>query len=153
MSDPMPYLERVKIQTEILLPLFRRMREELGNAKACELLRHAVNDYATSLGESIAAQNQGSPLAKLKAMLPVFVADDALDIEPLEDSEKNLFLNVRGCRYAEYFKELGEPEFGAMLTCEIDPPIIKGISADLALQRTRTIMSGATHCDFRWTQD
>jgi len=153
MSDPMPYLERVKIQTEILLPLFRLMREELGNDKACELLRSAVQEYATTLGESIALQFQGTSLEKLKAVAPVFAAAEALDIEPVEDSERHFFMNVSRCKYAEYFKELGEPEFGAMLTCEIDAPMTRGIGADVNLERSQTIMSGGTQCDFRWTKD
>ncbi len=54
MSQDLPYLERVKIQAEILLPLFRRMRAELGEAKAVELVRAAVAEFATQLGESLA---------------------------------------------------------------------------------------------------
>lgn len=153
MNDQLPYLERVKIQAEILLPLFRAMREELGNDKACELLRSAVREYATSLGESISSQFPGTSLEKLKAVAPVFGAAGALVIEPIEDTEKHFSMNVSGCKYAEYFKELGEPEFGAMLTCEIDPTMTRGIGADVTLERTQTIMSGGSHCDFRWIRD
>jgi len=46
------------------------MREELGNDKACELVRGAVLEYATTLGETIALQFQGSSLEKLKTVAP-----------------------------------------------------------------------------------
>ena len=49
--ENLPYLERVKIQSEILLPLFKRLREEIGAERANELLRAAVTEYATALGE------------------------------------------------------------------------------------------------------
>ena len=153
MSDQLSYLERVKIQTEILLPLFRRLREELGNERACELVRSAVREYAKSLGEAISAQNEGTPLEKLQAVVPAFSAGNTLEIEPIANTDKELSLNVRRCKYAEYFKSLGEPEFGAMLTCEIDPPMTEAISSDLTLERTQTIMRGGSHCDFRWKLD
>lgn len=43
------YFERVKIQAEILLPLFRRLREAIGEPRACELVRDAVREFATTL--------------------------------------------------------------------------------------------------------
>ena len=42
MSD-LPYIERVKIQSEILLPLYKRLRKELGEDKANEIKRKARN--------------------------------------------------------------------------------------------------------------
>lgn len=146
----LPYIERVKIQSEILLPLFRRLREEIGKERASELLREAVNEYAESLGKSVADANEGNSLQKLETIMPIFTAENALDVEPLVHDEKELKLNVRRCAYAAHFKALGEPEFGAMLTCEIDPPMTKAIGADLTLNRTQTIMRGGSHCDFQW---
>jgi hypothetical protein len=148
--DPMPYLDRVKIQTEILLPLYKRLREEFGKEKANALLRGAVQDYATALGQHIAATIPGTGLQKVRTMMPMFAAGNALDVEPLADNERELFLNVRGCRYADYFKSIGEPEFGAMITCDMDPPMMDGIGADVRMDRTQTIAKGGSHCDFRW---
>lgn len=148
--EGLPYLERVKIQSEILLPLFRRLREELGHDRACELLRAAVREYAEGLGKRAAAAAHGTSLDKLRSLMPAFSAGDALGVEMLVDEAQALSLNVRRCEYANYFKALGEPEFGAMLTCEIDAPMTAAISEDLTLARTQTVMGGASHCDFRW---
>jgi len=153
MSQDIPYLDRVKIQAEILLPLFRRLREELGEARACELLRAAVAEYATRMGKAVGAQPGPDSLARLKRLVPAFTAGDALDLEPLADTDTDLRFNVRGCRYAQYFRELGEPLLGAILTCEIDSPLTAAIGGDLALSRTQTIMGGASHCDFHWKLD
>lgn len=147
--DTLPYLERVKIQSEILLPLYRRLREELGPDRANALLRAAVAEYATALGRST-ADVPGSSLDKLGTLMPAFTAGNALDVEPVAQTDEELTLNVRRCAYAEYFRELGEPEFGAMLTCEIDPPMTQAIGDDLTLERTQTILGGGTHCDFHW---
>ena len=148
--DAIPYIERVKIQSEILLPLFRRLREEVGKERASELLRSAVQEYAESLGKAVSRANEGTSLEKLQTLMPGFVAGDALEVEPLVNDAKELSLNVRRCEYAKYFHSLGEPEFGAMITCEVDPPMTEAIGSDLSLERTQTIMRGASHCDFRW---
>jgi len=147
--EQLSYLERVKIQSEILLPLYRRLRDEIGEERAAELLRASVNEYATSLGESVSDAPQGSSLDKLRTLMPAFAAS-ALGIEPLVDNDKEFTMNVRGCKYAEHFKALGEAKFGAMITCEIDPPLTKAIGDDLTLDRTQTIMGGGTQCDFKW---
>lgn len=148
--DQLPYLERVKIQVEILLPFYRRVRAALGEERAAALLRESVSEFGTGLGEQVAKSAAGTSLEKLKTLLPVFTAGDALEVEPLVDTADEFSMNVRGCRYAAFFKALGEPEFGAMLTCEVDPPLTAGIGRDLTLRRSQTILKGGSHCDFRW---
>ena len=148
----LPYLDRVKIQTEILLPLFRRMRDELGSERACEMLRGAVREYSLAFGESLGTSDGVSSLDKLRNAIPIFAADGALEVEPLADTPDELTFNVTKCKYAEFFHELGEPEFGAILTCEIDPPMTKAVGADLDLVRSQTRMGNASHCDFSWKQ-
>jgi hypothetical protein len=58
--------------------------------------------------------------------------------------------NVVGCRYAEFYKALGEPELGFLLLCSADFPMVEGFGGDVGLTRTQTIMQGADHCDFRY---
>lgn len=82
--------------------------------------------------------------------MPMFVAGAALEVEPLADDARNLAMNVRRCKYAEFFQSIGEPEFGAMITCDMDPPMTAGIGDDLELERSQTILKGGSHCDFRW---
>lgn len=151
METTLPYLERVKIQAEILIPLFRRLRAELGEEKACALVRDAVTEFATALGRNL-RQVEGTPLTRLKRMVPAFTAGDALTLESVADTAQDLRFNVRACRYAEYFQSIGEPLLGAMLTCEIDPPLTAGIGDGLRLQRSQTILTGGSHCDFHWSQ-
>ena len=148
--EPLPYIERVKIQCEILLPLFRRLRDEIGPDKAYAMLREATDEFATELGKQAATTSSGTPLQKLEKLLPMFTANDAVEFEPLAHSDSELSFNVKRCQYAEYFKSLDEPEFGAVITCGIDHPMTGGISRDMELQRSQTILKGGDHCDFRW---
>ena len=63
-------------------------------------------------------------------------------------------LNVTGCRYAEFYKHIGAPELGFLLTCSGDMDFFhaEGFAANVRLTVTQTIMQGASHCDFRWAR-
>jgi hypothetical protein len=152
MVEQLPYLQRAKIQAEILLPLFRRLKVEIGEERAGELLRAAVDEFATDLGREIAANGEGTPLKKLRTAFRMFMAQEALELEPIADTDTELSVNIRRCKYAEYFQGLGEAEFGAMLVCAIDPPMTAAVGPDLSLERSQTIMAGASHCDFCFKQ-
>ena len=149
--ESLPYLERVKIQSEILLPLYRRLRDEIGEQQANAMLREAVREFAQALGEEAAASTGGTPIEDLQALVPMFVAGKTLDMEPVAQSATELSFDVKRCAYAEYFQQLGEPEFGAMLTCELDPAMTAGIGRGLTLKRTQTLLADGRACDFRWT--
>ena len=66
------------------------------------------------------------------------------------ESEDAFEIDVTGCRYAQFYKELGEPELGFLLVCSSDFPFADGFGPDIKLTRTQTIMQGASHCDFRY---
>lgn len=57
-------------------------------------------------------------------------------------------VDVTSCRYARFYQQLGVPELGFLLVCSADFPMAEGFG-DVQLTRTRTIMQGASHCDFR----
>ena len=146
----LPYLERVRIQAGILLPLYRRLCSELGRERADALVRDAVREFATGLGRDAAAATAGTPLEQLRALVPAFTAGDALDLDMIRNDAGEMSFDVTRCAYAAYFQSIGEPEFGALLTCELDPPMTAAIGGGLTLERSETIMNGARRCDFRW---
>lgn len=150
-AEPLPYLERARIQAEILLPLYRRLKDEIGVERAQALLRESVEEFARGLGREIGEGEGRDSLDKLRHVIPMFSAQDAVELDMLEHSDTELRFNVKRCRYAELFRELGDPEFGRLMVCGIDPPMTAGIGDDLELERSQTLMEGAGHCDFRWT--
>jgi hypothetical protein len=58
-------------------------------------------------------------------------------------------MDVTDCVYARFFQELGEPDLGFLLVCSADFDIVAELPA-IELERTQTIMQGATHCDFKY---
>jgi hypothetical protein len=64
-------------------------------------------------------------------------------------SQDTYEVDVTGCRYAQFYKELGEPELGFLLACGQDFSFAEGLGSGIKLTRIQTIMQGASHCDFR----
>ena len=144
-----PFLDRVKIQAEVLVPLARAMRETLGQETADPILREMVGGWARGIGATLAAQSTATdPLRKMADGLPFFAAGDAIDVENVSLGETELRFDVTGCRYAAFFKAFDAADLGYLLVCAMDYPLAEGVSPDLALERSQTIMGGADHCDF-----
>ena len=145
-----PQIEQVKIQAQVLVPIVKAFQAKLGEERANEIVGRALDDRARNLGQWFSALVGGSPIEKVVAVLPVFATGDAVEVEMIELTSDAVGFNVTRCRYAEFYKELGEPELGFLLTCSGDFAMAEGISPDLELTRTQTIMQGASHCDFRY---
>ena len=65
--NQLTYLERVKIQSEILLQLFLDCENNLGMNGLAKLLRSAVCEHAKSLGKAISARIRERLLREAKA--------------------------------------------------------------------------------------
>ena len=98
----------------------------------------------------IANELEGTPMEKITALLPRFNEGDALEMDVLKQDASRYEFNVTRCRFAEFYKELGIPELGRLLSCNRDFALSEGISSELELERSQTIMEGAPHCDFRF---
>ena len=80
----------------------------------------------------------------------MFAEGDALQYEVLKKTPEAFEVNVTRCGYAEFYKKIGVPELGFLLTCSADFDLAEGYGAGVKLTRTQTIMQGASHCDFRY---
>lgn len=146
-----PVLEQVKIQARILVPLVKALQKELGEERANALVRKALGDEYRKIGEKWwHAQRKPGLGDNLAAQFTKFANGGALDYQVLRQSEDAFEANVTGCRYAQFYRELGEPELGFLLVCSSDFPMVEGMGQGIHLERTQTIMQGASHCDFRY---
>ena len=71
----------------------------------------------------------------------------------VKSTETEFHFNVVRCRYSEMYRELGLAELGAVLSCNRDGAFCEGYDPKLKLERTQTLMGGASHCDFRYTRE
>jgi len=76
---------------------------------------------------------------------------DALEIEVLRQDDEVYEFNVTRCEYANMYIGLGIAELGALFSCNRDGTMIEGFNENITFERTQTIMGGASHCDFRYT--
>jgi hypothetical protein len=144
-------IQQAKIQAQVLVPLVKALQAELGEERANGLVRSALGDTYRRFGEEFWRTKNEKNLGKAVASaFATYARDDALDYSVIERSQDAFEIDVTGCRYAEFYKELGEPELGFLLVCSADFPTAEGFGPDIKLTRTQTIMQGAGHCDFRY---
>ena len=144
MTAKIAILDAVKIQARALIPIVKALEAEIGKPRAHALVREAIaRDYAQRVASRTSARNTHPREGEGQAEFPVearVVADDA----------ETYSLDMTSCQFADYFRAIGEPEIGALLTCDVDFAVQREIRPDWELTRTQTQMQGASHCDFRW---
>jgi hypothetical protein len=146
-----PVIERIKIQAEVLVPLVRALQRELGEERANGIVRRALGAMYRRFGEEWWRARQSDNLGEnMASAFAAFAAGNALDYQVVKQTPDAYEINVTRCRYAEFYKQLGTPELGFLLTCSADFPVAEGFGAGVQLMRTQTIMQGASHCDFRY---
>jgi len=144
-------IQQVKIQARVLVPLVKALQTELGEQRANALVRRALGGIYRRYGEEFwRAKNEKNLGKAMGAELAAYARDDALDYRVIEQSQDAFAFDVTACRYAEFYKELGEPDLGFLLVCSADFEMAEGFGPDIKLARTQTIMQGAGHCDFRY---
>jgi hypothetical protein len=146
-----PLIEQVKIQAQVLVPLVKNLQAELGEERANAIVRRALGDLYRKYGEKWWRTPGASSLGeKMASAFDMFATGDALNYEVVKQAPDAFEVNVTECRYAEFYKEIGAPELGFLLTCSADFSVTEGFGTDVQLTRTQTIMQGASHCDFRY---
>jgi len=152
MTQPtLTHLERRKIEAGVLVPMIQAFQRAIGTEKANEVAREVIVELARKEGARWAEQN-GAGLEGIDRTSAVWSGGGSLTIENVAKTPERLEFNVTRCQYAEYFKSLGLPELGALFHCSRDFAMVEGFSPDLKLERTQTIMQGASHCDFRFSR-
>ncbi len=144
-----PLIEQVKIQAQVLVPLVRALRSELGEERANALVRKAIGPLYRQYGEAWWAEGARNFDQVLSTSFQRFASGEALDYRVVKRTPDTFDVDVTGCRYAKFYQEIGEPELGFLLTCSADFSLAEGFEG-VELTRTQTIMQGADHCDFRF---
>lgn len=151
MSVPISMLEQRRIEASILKEVLDVLRERHGKKEAEAIITQATVSSAVAQGKAIRTPGNDEPdLEEFADLIPLWQADDALQIEMLNRSPDQLEFNVRRCRFAEMYVEMGLAEIGHLLSCNRDGALCTGYNPDIELTRTQTIMQGASYCDFRF---
>lgn len=143
MSD-ISILDAVKIQARAIIPVVKALESELGKDRAHQIVGDAI---AESWAEFTASRQPTQNSHPGKAGSAV---DFPVESIIVTDTESQYGVDMTGCAFAEYFRKIGEPEIGALLTCGVDNAVERKLRPDWQFERSQTLMQGAPHCDFRW---
>jgi L-2-amino-thiazoline-4-carboxylic acid hydrolase len=152
-TPPIPLLQRREIEAKIVGPLIRGFVEAMGRDAAVEVVRQVITGLARDGGADLAARLGDASLTTFAQALDLWREGGALEIDLLEQAPERLSFNVTRCRYAELYLALGLADLGGTLSCQRDFALIQGFNPAIRLERTQTIMEGASHCDFRFRSD
>jgi predicted nucleic-acid-binding Zn-ribbon protein len=144
-----PAIEQAKIQAKVLVPLIKLLQTELGEERTHAIVRKAIGDAYRQLGAEWWRQRKSTDVgSNMESAFASFAKGGALDFTVNTQSKDIYQIDVTRCQYAEFYKELSEPELGFLLVCSLDFPFVDGFGSEVKLTRTQTIMQGASYCDF-----
>jgi hypothetical protein len=143
--------EKRRIEAEILKHVYDTLLASHGKAVADASIAEAVRRSAIEQGQRFAAETpEGPSLQGFIDMQELWTKGGALDVEVIGRTEDTYSFNVTRCRYSEMYKDMGLGGIGHLLSCQRDGTFCEGYDKRLKLERTQTIMQGASHCDFRF---
>ena len=144
-------LDKRKIEAEILKEVYETLKASHGEEVARTTISESVRRSAIEQARQFAAAAPGGPSLKaFQDVMPLWTKGGALEIEIKEQTDTTFIFNVTRCRYAETYKAMGLGEIGALLSCNRDGAFCEGYDPKLKLDRSQTIMQGASHCDFKY---
>jgi L-2-amino-thiazoline-4-carboxylic acid hydrolase len=149
-------LDKTRIQAQVLVPVMRALRAELGRDKADALVRDALREWSKRLFAAIGESIEGSPRRKWAAMQDALgdVTLREISFDMLRHDKEAMEFDVTTCGFAKFFREIGEPELGALLVCHTDADIVAAAGQDeVHFDRAQTLMQGASCCTFRYRFD
>jgi len=151
--DPkLSLLDKTRVQAQVLVPVLRALRAALGKEKADAIVKEALRGWSRDLFAAIGDGVEGTPRRKWAAMHTAMadITERDVAVEMRRKDKEALEFDITQCRFADFFRALGEPELGAILICETDFDIAAAGGGEVSFTREQTIMKGAPSCTFRY---
>ena len=143
-----------RTEAEILKEVYETLKASHGEETARKTIAESVRRSAIEQARAFAAAAPGGPSLKaFQDVMPLWTKGGALEIEVKEQTDTSFAFNVVRCRYAETYKAMGLGKIGHLLSCNRDGAFCEGYDPKLKLERTQTIMQGASHCNFRYSYE
>ena len=147
-------MDEFKAEAQVLIPVLKAARAELGEEQANCLILAALRAWCRERFKQIGAGIPGNPREKwesIKKLDGLRTRENDLEFKILKWEPEAIEYDVSRCIYADFFRELGEPELGAVLVCDSDIYLVEEVtSPEVEYTRTQTLMEGGSFCDIRW---
>lgn len=147
------FMDRIvkrKIEVEVLKPFIEELEKHMKTDMIRDLLVKVNEKEACIRGKSKTIDKESLIIDSLLEDVNTWGDGDDMLITFIEKTESTLFFNVTQCPYYELYKKLGVERYGTALSCCRDFSFAKGLYKKLELRRTKTLMEGDDHCDFRY---
>lgn len=139
-------IDATRIQARIVIPIVKALEKEIGKERAHEIVGRAIAENYVSWREKRGFEENAHPAIEAAGNSPSFPVEK----EVVENTNEAYGHNIVGCQFADFFRSIGEPEIGALMTCGVDFAAEARMRPDWDFDRTQTLMQGAPCCDFRW---
>lgn len=150
--NEIPIIKRRQIEARILGHVYQVIQGKAGEAVARSIVTEAISKAAVEHGKELAQEQGGERnLQDFADLLPLWNTENVLEIEMIKSTQDRLEFNVVRCGYHEMYEEMGLAHIGDLISCNRDGTFCAGYNPDIELDRTQTIMEGASHCDFRFS--
>lgn len=138
MEGEIGILARRRVEAGIIAPIYEAMREEIGEDRAQAILDKAITRAAIEAARAFAAKTPGGTnLRTFQELQDLWTQDDALTIEVTKATDEEFHYNVKRCRYAETYREMGLGQIGHLLSCNRDGVFCTGYDPRITLERTQ----------------
>ena len=147
-------MDEFKAEAQVLIPVLQAARAELGEERANRLILGALRAWCRERFKQVGARTPGTPKEKwdtLKKLDGARTREHDLEFEIVKWEPEAIEYDVSRCVYADFFRELGEPELGAVLVCDADLYLVDQVTgSEVEYTRTQSIMEGGSLYDIRW---
>jgi hypothetical protein len=148
--EAVPLLVRREIEARIIAPFVDALAQQFPRRQVLDILRETVVRIAHEQAAALPDQIGENDLHAFEVVTQKWTEGGALELNVLEKQDMRYEFNVTRCRYAEMYRRLGIPELGQILSCSRDFAAGEGFNQNLKLTRSKTILGGDEHCDFRY---
>ena len=143
-------IEKRAIEALAIAPVILALSQRIGRDEALAILLEVNQQEAFQRGQSMMGTEGQNGIEELVNEVAGWGEGGVWEMDVIEQTPTTYFFNVTRCPYYEKYRELGLEEFGVGFSCCRDEPFARGFNPQLELVRTKTIMEGADHCDFRY---
>ena len=147
----LPLLQRREIEARVLAPVIEALAAKFGRDEVLAVLSETIKRVAREHGAEMAQSMGSNTMADMAKVLNFWQQDGALEATVNRHDDEHFDFDVTRCKFAELYERLGIRELGPILSCNRDFCFIEGFNPKIKLQRSQTIMKGASHCDFRFS--
>lgn len=140
--------------TRWYIPPMKNLMKEIGQKKFLEMLkRSSILLQKVEPEKNIDYSDRTLKLWSENIINACKTMDNRLSYEIVRNDNERFEVNFTECLWAKTFREADAAEIGFAGVCYQDYEMAKAFNPKLTLTRTKTLMQGDNHCNFKWTMD